>query len=47
MDLSTLKELGIAGIAVAFAQNSVGVGNGSTVGFTTLKADESNFFQFF
>ena len=33
--------------AVAFAQNSVGVGNGSTVGFTTLKADESNFFQLF
>lgn len=33
--------------ALAFAQNSAGVGNGSTVGFTTLKADESNFFQLF
>ena len=33
--------------AVAFAQNSVGVGNGSTVGFTTLKAGDGNFFQLF
>ena len=31
----------------AYAVNSAGTSYGSTVGFTTLKADESNFFQLF